>query len=919
MQGKRRPRLTSLVVAGQATLGLLIAVTIGVHVIDLRASALADAKRSLISQALVLADQAERAFEAVDLVQTTLVETIRARGLNTPGELRRALGTEAVNRDLDAHVAALPQIELLGLVDADGAVINQSHEWPLRSGSVADRPYFTALQADPGKETVISDVFVARLTHAPALVISHRLSAPDGRFLGITMGGVPISYFERLYETVYNLDHVAIALTRTDGLLIARYPYPDKACPSLFVRQAITNLLNATGTASATLQHVSPVDGVERVVAGRRLAKYPMVVSAAADVRTVLAPWRKQTGYLVAVAVLLECVIGAVGILMLRQLRSHRLLAEARALASEELAARRGAETELALGRERDRLDSALQVQAARFGVALGAMTQALCIFDAADGLVVGNDRLAHILGLPSASIAPGMTILGLRDLAAETGGLLWSDIDSLHAVLDQLKSAGHNAARTFELTDGRTLEVNFAPMDGDGWLATLEDVTAQRKVEARIAYMAHHDALTGLANRTLFHARLAEAIARGERSAHCAVLYLDLDHFKAVNDTLGHPVGDALLCEVTQRLLREVRKVDTVARLGGDEFAIVLDNCAVPEDVTNLAKRLIDAIAEPYVFDGDEVVIGTSIGIALVPSDGKDPDAVLKAADLALYRSKSEGRGRFCFFEPAMNERMQARRTMELDLRRAISEGEFRMHYQPIINVASRTVSGFEALVRWYHRDRGMVSPADFIPLAEETGLIVPLGRWVMQQACADAATWPGALRVAVNLSPLQLNSRSLLEDIAAALASTGLPASRLELEITETAILEDSDAVLALLRQLRGMGARIALDDFGTGYSSLSYLRRFPFNKVKIDRSFISGLGKVKDCDTIVAAVIDLCDRLGMVTTSEGVETEAQLAKLAAFRSTEAQGYLFSRPLPANEVPELCRRLGRTPETVA
>ena len=373
--------------------------------------------------------------------------------------------------------------------------------------------------------------------------------------------------------------------------------------------------------------------------------------------------------------------------------------------------------------------------------------------------------------------------------------------------------------------------------------------------------------------------------------------MYLDLDHFKAVNDTLGHSTGDTLLREVTQRLLKTIRETRHPRAVGAETNSPSSQaNIFQPTEGMALAKRLIETISVPFELDGNQVIVGTSIGIALVPDDGADPDHLMKAADLALYRSKADGRGKYCFFEPTMDAHIQARRTLELDLRKALADGEFEMFYQPVVNIETLSVCGFEALLRWDHPKRGVVSPTDFVRLAEETGLIVPLGKWMLQRACTDAVTWPGNLTLAVNLSPIHFTNRSLVADVAASLAAAGLAPSRLELEITETAMLENTDAVLAVLHQLRDLGARIALDDFGTGYSSLSYLLRFPFDKVKIDRSFISGLGRVGDCDTIVGSVISLfCEQLGMITTSEGVETQAQLDRLTAFRCTEAQGYLF------------------------
>jgi diguanylate cyclase (GGDEF)-like protein len=895
--------LASLVV-----LGLLVAVITCILVLQLREQALTEAKHELRSLSLTLADQAERAFEAVDLVQTTFMEMVRADGIRTPEEFRDRMSSLEVHNELDAHGSALPQLDIIGLVDPDGKFINISHSWPAPKVNISDRPYFQALKAETGQTTIISDPIVNRVTHTLAVVLAHNVISPDGRFLGISFGGVLMSYFENLYKTVTNNEDTAISLFRKDGILLARYPHINDSIGKSFAQGGITGRLAASGADSDVTLQTSRIDGLERLIAGHTLAHYPMVVSVSASVSSILAPWREQAAYLIAAAVILELVVAAVGILMLRQLRGQRMLAEAHA-------ARRDAEAELALGHERERADRELHIQAARFGAALGKMSEVLCLFDTGDSLVVGNDRLAAILGLPESSIAPGTSIEDLRVLLSGASALLPKNLDQIHRRIVRLRTEGKRASEVQDLDDGRRLAVNFAPMDNDGWLITLEDITEQRLAEAKIAYMAHHDALTGLANRVLFHDRLDEAVARSRRGIRSSVMYLDLDHFKAVNDTLGHPVGDALLREVTQRLQQQVRDIDTVARLGGDEFAIV-QPIEQPTDSTALAKRLIEAVSAPYEFNGNRVIIGTSIGIAIIPDDGEDADLLMKSADMALYRSKAEGRGQYRFFEPEMDTVMQARRTLDLDLRNALVAGEFRIFYQPLIDIASRSISGFEALLRWVHPKRGMVSPLDFIPLAEEIGLIVPLGAWVLRQACADAATWPGNLKVAVNLSPVQFGSHVLVEDVAAALSDSGLDPGSLELEITETAMLADTDAVLVTLHQLRDLGVQIALDDFGTGYSSLSHLQRFPFSKVKIDRSFVAKLGQGGNNDTIVAAVVDLCSRLGMVTTGEGVETAAQLDHLASLNCTEAQGYLFGQPRPSGEVETMLGLYAQTLE---
>ena len=442
--------------------------------------------------------------------------------------------------------------------------------------------------------------------------------------------------------------------------------------------------------------------------------------------------------------------------------------------------------------------------------------------------------------------------------------------------------------------------------LDG-GLVSTTEDITEQRRSEAKIAHMARHDALTDLPNRVLLKERLELAVARARRGEIVAVHLLDLDHFKNVNDTLGHPVGDKLLKAVTDRLRTLVRDTDTIARMGGDEFAIVQVALKHPADASALAQRVIEVVSEPHDIDGHQVVAGTSVGIAIGPTDGVGPDQLIRNADLALYRAKSDGRGVFRYFEPEMDTRMQVRRTMEYDLRRALVTGEFELHYQPLVNLERNEISGCEALIRWHHPEKGMISPGEFIPLAEENGFIVPLGEWAIRNACATAATWPEHIRVAVNLSAAQFKNPGLVQVVVSALAASGLQPQRLELEITETVLLDDSAATLATLHQLRALGARVAMDDFGTGYSSLSYLQSFPFDKIKIDRSFIKEVADKKNAVNIVRAVAALANGLGMATTAEGVETQEQLDTIKSEGCTEMQGFLFSRPRPAHEIEHL------------
>jgi diguanylate cyclase (GGDEF)-like protein/PAS domain S-box-containing protein len=464
---------------------------------------------------------------------------------------------------------------------------------------------------------------------------------------------------------------------------------------------------------------------------------------------------------------------------------------------------------------------------------------------------------------------------------------------------------------------DGSEIEVltfgrRVAFDDRDGYLVAVVDITERRKAEARIAHMAHHDGLTDLPNREYFQERLKQALDQvgGKR---VGVLYIDLDLFKNINDSFGHPVGDRLLKEVAERLTTAVRGANLAARLGGDEFAVILAADVSPNEASACATLLIDMLKMPYDLDGQEMVIGASIGIALSPGDGTTPEELMRNADMALYRAKSDGGGVHHFFEREMDLQAQKRRDMELDLRRAFANGEFELHYQPLVSIASDRISGFESLLRWHHPDKGMISPAEFIPVAEDIGLITQLGEWVLREACAEAVKWPVDVKVAVNLSPAQFRSRNLVQVVISALAQSGLSPKRLELEITESIFLAETDANLAILHQLRELGISISMDDFGTGYSSLSYLRSFPFDKIKIDRSFVKDLAQRPDCVAIVRAISGLGRSLNITTTAEGVETEDQLDWLRAEGCNEVQGFLFSAARPAAEIAKLLADFGQ------
>ncbi|MDC7786840.1 EAL domain-containing protein [Rhodoplanes sp. TEM] len=481
----------------------------------------------------------------------------------------------------------------------------------------------------------------------------------------------------------------------------------------------------------------------------------------------------------------------------------------------------------------------------------------------------------------------------------------------------DDLDGFGLNAADEevvhHRTADGTPIEVcvHSCSIEYDGRAAVLVamiDVTERRRNEAHIVHLAHHDTLTDLANRTLFHQRLDSALTSGRAPGRGVALHcIDLDGFKAVNDTLGHPIGDSLLRIVAERLRRCVRRTDTVARMGGDEFALLQDPVDSAADASALASRIVDELSSTYVIKDQQVRVSASVGIAVATDRALDPYDLLTQADIALYNAKNDGRRTFRFYEPAMDAAIKARRDLEDDLRRAAARDEFVIHYQPWTDIATNRIEGFEALVRWNHPERGLIRPADFIPLAEETGLIASIGEWVLHHACAEAALWPNDVSLAVNLSSVQFRNSKLVDTTREALERSGFPGHRLEVEITETVVLEDNKLIHETLSELRSMGVRIAVDDFGTGYSSLKYLRCFPFSKVKVDRSFVKELPHDLDCITIVRGIVEVANGLGMITTAEGVETAEQLYMLRSNGCGQAQGFLFGRPMPAAEVAEL------------
>jgi diguanylate cyclase (GGDEF)-like protein len=537
-----------------------------------------------------------------------------------------------------------------------------------------------------------------------------------------------------------------------------------------------------------------------------------------------------------------------------------------------------------------------------RLDVAINNMSHGLSMFDASMHLIICNERFRTMYGLTAELVKPGTPLRDILSYLIENGSIKTS-LDE--ALLETSRQADDGIdSYLSELPGGRVIATSHQRMSDGGWVAVHEDVTDRRRAEARIAHLAHHDQLTDLPNRTYFLQELDLAVQGLRRGKKFAVLCLDLDRFKGVNDSLGHPIGDFLLKAAGERLRACIGPNDFVARLGGDEFAVIQSDVDAPEVAGKLAQCLIEAISLPYAIEDHQIVVGVSIGIALAPADGRNPDQLLRNSDIAMYRAKAEGRGAYRLFEQEMDARIQARRALELDMRHALNSGQLQIYYQPLVSATSGSVKGFEALLRWFHPQHGEIAPSEFIPMAEETGLINPLGEWVLRTACSTAVKLPSDTAVAVNLSPVQFRSGNLVHVVLGALAASGLPAHRLEIEITESVLMEDDAKTLATLHQLRQIGVRISMDDFGTGYSSLNYLRSFPFDKIKIDRSFVRDIANSPDGLAIVRAIMSMAESLGISVVAEGVETVEQYQLLRKEGCTELQGFYFSPPQPAEKL---------------
>ena len=989
-----------IVIFGIVLIGTIVAAT-GLMLQNLRDRELAESEHQLNNLTFILAEQIDRSFQSIELIQTAVIERMRSLGIASPEDYERQMSGRDTYQHLKDQIGGLPYVDALVLLDPEGKRINVSRAWPTPFFKKLDQDFLEAFNSDPHLTA-----FVGKPTHNPVtgtwvLNIARRFPGPNGEYLGVVLGVVTLQSFEQIFEAIAPTPNSSISLARHDGMLLARWPRQETAIGQSFqYREVFANVLSKSN--QATFRRISVFDGKDRLISVHSLGHYPIVVMATTPVDDAVAHWRNGVIYIIATGIFLAAVVG--GLVFLSALQVERRL--------------RG--------------------QNKQFDAALNNMTEGLNMFDTAGRLVVCNERYLQMYRLSPDNIKPGCTICDLVQQRIAAGTFFSIDPEKYIADLSSSMTNKNPISVTMDLTDGRVITVITQPIPGGGgWVVTHEDITERRRAEkerdrsqelanavienvpvtiavkdahdlrfvlinragedfygahreniigktvhdifpstladriteqdkellrsgeraffdehpiampgdktsivtstkvsirdpngkpqylltvtedrtqrkrdeARIEHMAHHDPLTDLSNRTAFNecldATLEQAAATGETFA---VLCLDLDRFKEVNDVFGHAVGDELLRQIARRLEASCEGA-FLARLGGDEFTVITAVGPQPATAEAISERISGALAKDIEIDGHSLRAHLTTGVSIYPNDGTDAESLVANADAALYRAKAEERGSIRFFEADMDKRLREKRALQHDLLSAIARNELELYYQPQALIGGE-ITGFEALVRWHHPSRGMISPGTFIPLAEQSGLIMSLGEWILREACREAASWPKPLSIAINLSPMQFRHGDLPGLVHEILLETGLTPGRLELEITEGVLVDDFARAVSLLRRLKNLGVRIAMDDFGTGYSSLSYLQSFPFDKIKIDQSFISKLSQNSQSEAIIRAVIGLGRGLDLPVIAEGVETEEQLAFLSKEGCNEMQGFLIGRPKPIRDYGELVGR---------
>jgi len=855
---------------------LVIAITIGTgyFAMQYRERALEVAERQLSNSALLLSRHFDQQLLDLQHVQEDVVNGLRAEGVDTAYDFESKMSTLGTHELLRRKLSVLPYVGALNLWSARGSLVNSSQMWPVDDRTITDRRYYQEFMSGRPTPDVIVEAVVSKVTKDWTTVFARKILGREGEIIGLAVRGVEPSHFESFVASLALESGTSISIIHRDGTVIARYPKDDRLIGRNIADSAgFQRALAADGNISGHFD--SEKFGDDKVGAVKSLEHFPILIVATTPTSAALRDWRAQTRLqFFAAAAAIFIVIGLI-FLIARELRRQHAAAQRK-----------------------------LREKSQHLDTAINNMTQGLLLFDSTGRLVICNQQYLDMFGLSTDVVKPGLHLVDLIRHRKKLGSFV-GDVDAYCArFLDPTDDLVQNTE--ISTPDGRTIRLVYKRAPDGGWATTLEDVTEVRRDQARIEHLAHFDALTNLPNRTLFQ-RHAEELFRDTEGRPFAILYIDIDDFKRINDTLGHQIGDEFLKGVAERLRQSVGRDDFIARLGGDEFAILQRGIVNTGDVEALVERVYQALRTPFDCHGHQLSSDASIGIAIGPRDGADLFDLLKNADLAMYAAKAAGRRTYRFFDPAMGQQAVQRRELEADLRVALAEGGLELHYQPQVDLQSDRIAGCEALLRWRHPVRGMVSPADFVPVAEETGLIEEIGQWVLRTACAEAATWPADIRIAVNVSPIQFRSGTLALKVASILAETGLDPRRLELEITEAVLIADDDAAFATLHQLRALGVHIALDDFGTGYSSLQYLQRFPFDKIKIDRSFVKEVTRNASSASIIRAVVGIAADRNMLTTAEGVETTQQRETVQNFGCTQMQGFLFSAARPAQEIRKL------------
>lgn len=837
---------------------------------------LAYAQRNVENLAWTLEGHTRSTVEKIDLV---LLEVQHRLQIDYPQGLSQRKGS-GFNAELARLLAAIPESQSLRVVDTHGNFIFDA-TGKLSPATIGDRAYFQRNKNERQAGLVISEPIFARLTQNWVITLSRRLEDRQGNFMGLVQAAINTDALRHIYGTLDVGKGGVASLYDADMRLIARQPnLPNRLGKSISNPEIARNI---TARSAGSFSAVSYQDGVRRIFGFRRLENIPFVVFVGLAEDEVLAEWyRKLTYYGLSALVLALALLGLILIWQRSYVQALRLA---------------------------QNMSNAYGESASRMRALLDSIPDLAWIKDAQFRFHAVNEAYARIVGKPATQML-GQTVFQIwpESLARQ-----------FQAHDEEVLRTGepHHVEMEIPDQDGKPhildyLRVPVRDEDGQvvGTAGVARDITGRKQAEARIRYLAEHDALTDLPNRTLLNTRLAEAIAHsvGEQ-AQMALLFLDLDHFKNINDSLGHELGDKLLQQVAERLGQMLDERDTISRPGGDEFAILLAHCGDAAMIGRIAQRLLDGVAQPFLVDGHELVLSASIGISVYPYDGADLGTLMKNADAALFTAKAAGRNNYQFFTAEMNARVFERLSLENSLRKALGRKELVLHYQPQVEVKSGRLVGFEALLRWRHPDMGLISPARFIPIAEETNLILPIGEWVLAEACFQLMAWQAqglpATSVAVNLSAVQFRQRNLVDIVARVLAESGLPPERLELEITESLLMEDTERAIQVLHDLKALGVRLSLDDFGTGYSSLSYLKRFPLDKIKIDQSFVRDLTRDPGDAAIIQAIIAIASKLGMGVIAEGVETREQLDYLNRHDCPEVQGFLFSPAVAAAEVP--------------